>query len=151
MKLKRGYNFWALIITGFILVAFFIAGQTLSLISYDLAVSLGLQESISEITTIGIAWAKGFAFADTILYIPMIIFGLVGLLNGKSWGIYSMMGALAISIYWPIVSLYAIYSGRNDLNLSPDKYVSYSIILPLIAAYGIWGMVYLYKHRLEYD
>ncbi|WP_406669947.1 hypothetical protein V7O67_09645 [Methanolobus sp. ZRKC4] len=41
-------------------------GQTFSLIDYDLTVSLGLQESAEEVGEVGVSWAKGVAFADTI-------------------------------------------------------------------------------------
>ena len=33
------------------------------------------------------------------------------------------------------------------MNLSADKYVSYSVLLPLIIFYGLWGMWFLYKNR----
>ncbi|WP_406669948.1 hypothetical protein V7O67_09655 [Methanolobus sp. ZRKC4] len=72
--------------------------------------------------------------------------GIVGLLKRRSWGFYSMFAALAITAYWPIVSLATVFIGRDILNLNPDKYVSYSIILPLIIIYGLWGMWYLYKN-----
>jgi hypothetical protein len=58
-----------------------------------------------------------------------------------------MFGALAVTVYWPVVSLYAIYAGRDVLALSDEKYVSYSILLPLIALYGLWGMTFLYRNR----
>lgn len=142
-------GFWTLIIIGIILTIIFLAGQTFSLIDYDMTVSLGLQESAEEVGEVGVSWAKGFAFADTILYIPLLFLGIVGLLKRKSWGLYSMFAALAITAYWPIVSLTTIFIGRDILNLNPDKYVSYSIILPLIIIYGLWGMWYLYKNRDE--
>jgi hypothetical protein len=61
----------------------------------------------------------------------------------------SMFGALLITVYWPIVSLVTIFIGRGAMNLNLDKYVSYSIVIPLIEIYGLWGMWYLYKNRNE--
>ena len=55
--------------------------------------------------------------------------------------------ALAITVYWPIVNLYAVLAGKNVMNLNPDKYISFSILLPLIAIYGLWGMWFLFKNR----
>jgi hypothetical protein len=144
---KRNTGFWILISIGVLLTILLLAGQTFSLINYDLTVSLGLQESVEEISEVGVAWNEGFAFGDTVIYLPLLLIGIIGLLKRKSWGIYSMFGALAITVYWPVVILFTIFTGRTALNLDPDKYVSYSIILPLIAIYGLWGMWYLYKNR----
>ncbi|WP_406661733.1 hypothetical protein V7O66_04230 [Methanolobus sp. ZRKC3] len=142
-------GFWILISIGILLTIFLLLGQTLSLIDYDLTVSLGLQESVEEVSEVGIAWAKGFAFGDTVFYLPLLVMGIIGLLKKRAWGLYSMFGALAITVYWPIVSLFAIFIGKDALNLDPGKYVSFSIVLPLIVIYGLWGMWYLYKNRNE--
>ncbi len=130
-----------------LLTLFLIVGQTFSLIDYDWAVALGLQESEKEVGKVGIAFAKGFAFGDTLFYLPLLILGIIGLLKSKKWGFYFMLGSLAISVYWPIVHLYTIYIGRNVLSLQPDKYVSFPITLSLIISYGLWGMWYLYKNQ----
>jgi hypothetical protein len=150
MNETRNIGFWILISLGILLTIMLLIGQTFSLINYDLTVSLGLQESVEEVSEVGVAWAKGFAFGDTILYLPLLLIGIIGLLKRKSWGFYSMFGALAITVYWPIVSLSTIFIGRTAVNLNPDKYVSYSIILPLIAIYGLWGMWYLHKNRNKF-
>ena len=150
MNETRNIGFWILISLGILLTIMLLIGQTFSLINYDLTVSLGLQESVKEVSEVGVVWAKGFAFGDTIIYLPLLLIGIIGLLKRKSWGFYSMFGALAITVYWPIVSLSTIFIGRTALNLNPDKYVSYSIILPLIAIYGLWGMWYLHKNRNKF-
>ena len=149
MNKKRRIGFWSLISIGILLGIFLIVGQTFSLINYDLAIALGLQESEQEVGKVGIAFGKGFAFSDTVFYIPLLIAGIIGLLKGKKWGLYSMFGSLAISVYWPIVHLYAIYIGRNVIVLNPDKYISFPIILSLIIIYGLWGMRLLYNHQSE--
>ncbi|MDH5414998.1 MAG: hypothetical protein OEW87_12735 [Flavobacteriaceae bacterium] len=140
-------KFKILIALSIVLTIFLLVGQTFSLINYDLVVSLGLQESIEEVTSLGIDWAKAFALGDTLAYIPFLIMGIIGLIKKKRWGLYSMFGSLAISVYWPIVNLSAIYIGRNSIALNPDKYISFSIILPLISIYGLWGLWYLYRNQ----
>jgi hypothetical protein len=135
--------------TSILLVLFLIVGQTLSLFDYDLAVSLGLQESEQEVSPVGIAFAKGFAFADTIVYIPLLLVGIIGLMKRTKWGVYAMFASCAISVYWPIVHLYAIFVGRNIFSLQPDKYISFPITLSLIIGYGLWGMWYLYFNQRE--
>jgi hypothetical protein len=142
-----GIGFWILIIISILLNLIIIIGQTGALIDYDFAVSIGMQESIEEVTGVGVAWAKGFAFGDTVVYLPLFILGIIGLLKRKKWGLLSMFGALAITAYWPVVCLFAVFLGKGVINLSPDKYISYSILLPLISIYALWGMWYLYANR----
>ena len=149
--MEKSYGFRVLITVGIVLNIFFVAGQTLSLIDHDLTVSLGLQESKEEMSDVGIAFAKGFAFSDTVFYIPLFLIGIVGLLKGRPWGTFSMFGALAVTVYWPVVHLFAIYAGKSSMHLSSAKYLSYSIILPLIALYGLWGMWFLYKNKTEFS
>jgi hypothetical protein len=149
--MQRTYGFRTLILIGISLNIMFVAGQTLSLVDYDLTVTFGLQESAAEISDAGIAFAKGFAFGDTVFYMPLFVTGMVGLLKRRSWGIYSMFGALAITVYWPIVNLFAVYAGKSSMHLSDDKYVSFSVLLPLISIYGLWGMWFLYRNRIEFQ
>ncbi|NNL15256.1 MAG: hypothetical protein HKO81_01280 [Flavobacteriaceae bacterium] len=141
----KGRGFWILISMASLLVLMLLAGQTLGVFNYDLAVSIGMQESENEIGKIGIAFAKGFGFADTVIYIPLFVIGIIGLLKNKRWGKYTMFGALAISVYWPIVHLYAIYIDMDSITLNPEKYIYYPILLSLIIIYGLWGMRYLYS------
>jgi hypothetical protein len=147
--MRRPFGFWFLIIVGVILNVLFLAGQTLSLIDHDLTVALGLQESEAEISAVGIAFAKGFALGDTVCYIPLFVTGIVGILRRSAWGPFPMFGALSITVYWPLVHLYAIYAGKDIMHLSGEKYLSYSILLPLVALYGLWGMWFLYRNRSE--
>ena len=145
MKYKKDVGFWALILVATVLFVFLIIGQTLSVIDYDLALNLGLQESEEEIGKVGIAFAKGFAFADTIFYVPILVLGILGLLKGKKWGAVLMLAALGITVYWPIVHLYAIYIDTEAITLNQEKYISFPIVLGLIIIYGLWGIYYLYK------
>jgi len=126
---------------------FLLAGQTFSLINYNTAVALGLQESVEEVSEVGIAFAKGFAFADTIAYIPLLLIGIIGLLKRTKWGFYALFASCAISVYWPLVHLYAIYIGRDVITLHPEKYVTFPITLSFIILYGLWGMWYLYTNQ----
>ncbi|MBT8307708.1 MAG: hypothetical protein KJN85_12280 [Maribacter sp.] len=150
MSKKRGFGFWALILTSILLSLFLLVGQTFSLFNYEAAVAFGLQESVEEVTQVGIAFAKGFAFADTIAYIPLLLLGIIGLLKRTKWGIYALFASCAISVYWPLVHLYAIHVGKSVIILHPEKYVSFPITLSIIILYGLWGMWYLYKNQIEF-
>ena len=138
-----------LIALGVILSVLLFAGQTLCLFNYGLIVGLGLQESIKEVGPVGIAYAKGFGFGDTVIYLPLLLTGIYGLLKNYRWGIYAMLAAMAITSYWPLVCLYAVFVDRIAITLTADKYITYAILLPLISIYGLWGMWYLYKSSLN--
>jgi hypothetical protein len=144
---KKTFGFWLLISLGLVLTAFLVLGQTLSLFNYEGAVRFGMQESITEVGATGVAYGKGFAFSDTIIYLPLLILGLIGITMGKNWGLFSMFGALAISLYWPIVCLFSIYIGKSSMALSPDKYISYPIVLGIVIVYSIFGLWFLYKNQ----
>lgn len=151
MKKQRNRNkkfgFKVLLGASIVLLILLLLGQTMSLLSYDWTVSLGLQESEAEVTLIGVAWLRSFALADTLVYIPLLLLGIIGLIKNYRWGIMAMIGSLAISAYWPVINLTVIYLGKNEINLPPEKYISFSILLPLITIYGLWGLWYLYRHN----
>lgn len=150
MTTDRSLAFWVLIVLGVLLVILLLLGQSTAIMNYDLAVSMGMQESEQEVGKVGIAWAKGFAFGDTIFYIPLLTAGIIGLLVRKPWGFFLMFAAMAVTIYWPIVSLYTVLIERNAIALEPDKYISYMVILPLVCLYGVFGMWHLYLNRNNY-
>ena len=149
MENKHSFGFWVLIVIAVLLGILLLVGQTFSLFAYELTVSWGLQESADEITDVGIAFAKGFAFADTVFYLPLLIAGIIGLIKRTRWGLYAMLATLGITVYWPIVHLIAIWSEREAINLLPEKYTSFTITLSLLVIYGIWGIWYLYKYQKE--
>jgi hypothetical protein len=58
-----------------------------------------------------------------------------------------MIGALAITAYWPVVSLATLFYAKGASGWSFSDYTIYTIVLSLIAIYGIWGFWFLYKNR----
>ena len=119
----------------------------MAVIDYDFAVSIGLQEPVEEITEVGVAMNKGFGLGDTVVYIPLLILGVIGLLKKKIWGFLSMIDALAITVYWPIVALATIFYAKNAKGFNFTDYMSYSILLSLITLYGLFGLLFLYNNR----
>lgn len=147
MKNKRTKGFWFVIISGILLLLLLLLGQTMSFINYEFTVSLGLQEPVDEISKLGVAVNKAFGVGDTIIYVPILIAGLIGLWRKAEWSVFLMGGAFAITAYWPIVCLFVILFGNK---LSDFNYVDLtSIIIVLISftVYGIWGMWYVYKNQ----
>ena len=144
---KRTTEFWFLIGLGVLLNIVYILGQTMAVINYDFAVSIDLQEPVNEITEIGVALNKGFGFGDTVFYIPLFIIGIIGLLKRTTLGLFAMLGAMAITVYWPIVGLSTVIFAKGAPGWYFTDYTSYTILLSLIAFYGIWGFWFLYKNR----
>lgn len=145
--LKRTSGFWFLIGFGIFLIIIYLLGQTMALINYDFAVSMELQEPVNEITEVGVALNKGFGFGDTVFYIPLFIVGIVGLMRGNAAGLFAMFGAMAVTVYWPIVALSTLFFAKGSPGFRFTDYVSYSIMLPLISIYGLWGLWFLYNNR----
>ncbi|MBT8179227.1 MAG: hypothetical protein KJN96_11915 [Eudoraea sp.] len=147
--MKRNFGFWIIIIIGILLLVLLLLGQTLAVFNFDLAITLGLQETKREIGEVGIAFAKGFALADTLVYVPLLLIGLIGLLSKRKWGYLAMMISLGITVYWPVVHLYAIYIETEAINLDPEKYITFPITLTFLIIYGLFGMVYLYRNHAD--
>ena len=148
MSNKREIGFWVLMIPGLLILFMLSVGQMISFIDYDFTVSLGLQESVNVIGEFGVASNKAFGVGDTLIYLPLLIFGLIGLWQKKRWGLFAMVGALAITAYWPIVNLFFLYFAKDLPGFNFTDFVSYTIILSLISVYGLWGMWYIYRNRI---
>ncbi len=148
--MKKGTaGFWVLMIIGILLLIMLIIGQMMSFINYEFTVSLGLQESVDIVSEMGVALNKGFGVGDTIIYIPLLIIGLIGLWLRKKWGVFTMIGAMGITAYWPMVSLFFLIFAKNIPGFNFTDYTSYTILLVVITVYGLWGLWYLYKISKE--
>ena len=148
-RAHKGSGFWILIAIGILLNIMYLMGQTMAIINYDFAVSIGLQEPLNEITEIGVALNKGFGFGDTFFYIPLFIVGIVGLFRKSTFGLYAMLGAMAITVYWPMVCLSTLFFAKGAQGWYFTDYVSYTVLLSFIALYGIWGIWFLYRRRFS--
>lgn len=144
---RRPIGFWILTILGIFILVLLLIGQMMSFINYEFTVSIGLQESVDVVGEMGVAVNKGFGVGDTIIYIPLLLIGLVGLWIRKRWGIYAMAGALGITAYWPMVAIFILLFARGTPGFNFTKYTFYSILLTAFTVYGVWGILYLYKNR----
>jgi hypothetical protein len=140
-------GFYSLLVMAIILNILYVLGQTMAPISYDFAVSIGLQEAVEEITEVGVAMNKGFGFGDTVVYMPLFIAGIIGLFKRTTWGFYCMAAALGITLYWPVVCMSILVFALGAEGWGFTDYTSYSVLLGIIFFYGAWGMIYLYRNR----
>ena len=133
-------GFWVVQIPGWFLLVYLIYAQAIPAIDYELGVAMGTQESADQITSVGVAFWYGFAFGDLVVYIPILLAGLLGLCLGRRWGRVSMSAALGITIYWPCVSLTAVFKARGAPGWDIGDETAYWIVLPLISLWALWGL-----------
>ncbi len=145
---KRTKGFWILMIPRTLILVMLIFGQMMSFINYEFTVSIGLQESVDVFGEFGVAMNKAFGVSDTIIYLPLLVSGLLGLWQKKSWGVSALIGALAITAYWPLVYMFFVIYPNGLPGFNFTDYTSFIIILIVISTYGLWGFLYLNKNRV---
>lgn len=137
---RRGFGFWALQGPGWLLTVYLLVAQGIPAVDYDLGIAMGTQEPAATVTEVGTAFWWGFAFADLVLYIPLLAAGLVGHLMVRGWGRVALSAALGVTAYWPIVALATVAAARDAPGWSLPKEQEYWIVLPLIAVWALWGL-----------
>ena len=144
---QRGLSFWFIQGPGWLLLAYLAVAQAIPAFNYEIGVAMGTQEPAARITEIGVAFFKGFAMGDLIVYIPLLLIGLVGHWCSASWGRSPLAAALGITIYWPVVSLATVVSARGVAGWSLPNEITYWIVLPIIAFWGTAGLRLLLSSR----
>ena len=128
---------WIVQAPGWVLFVYLVFAQCISALDYSLGVRMGVQEPPDQITEVGVAFFKGFAGAD-LFYAPLLAVGLAGHLVGAEWSALILGAALGITVYWPIVCLWAVRAARDAPGWSLPKEAQYWVVLPAIS---IWGLV----------
>jgi len=140
---KRPLAFWC--ITGFLCVALvlLLTGQTMSLIDYELTVQLGLQEDITEVSMYGVQVNRAFGAGDTIVYIPLMVLSIIGLILKKRWSLITTAAVMGVSAYWAttIVFMLIFLPGTPGYSLQPG--MEYWFFMAAFIIFGIWGLLYL--------
>ena len=145
LRLTRSYR--AFLVTGWIYWLYLLYAQGLAAFSYDLGISLGTQEHAIRITEVGTAIWWAFAFADALVYIPLLAAGLLGHAYKKRWGKTALAAALGITVYWPVVSLAFIVDARGAEGWHLTGEPAYWVTLPLITLWAIWGFRLLLQDK----
>jgi hypothetical protein len=135
---RHGLDFHLIQWPGWLLFAYLVVAQAIPAIDYQLGVAMGTQESAAVITGVGVAFWKGFAWGDLLVYIPLLGAGLAGHRMGRRWGEVTLVAAMGITVYWPLVCLAAVVAARGEPGWLLGDETAYWIVLPLIAAWGGW-------------
>lgn len=137
---------WWLQIPGWLLLAYLVYAQAIPAFDYELGVRMGTQEPADTITEVGTAFWYGFAFADLVVYIPLLFAGLIGHWLERPWWRVVLGAALGITVYWPIAVLATAVDARDASGWDIDE-TSYWVVLPAIACWAFWGLVVAIRTR----
>jgi hypothetical protein len=115
----------------------------IAIFNYDLAVDLGLQESIAEVSDYGVQVNRSYGASDTIVYIPLIVASIIGLFRRKKWAITTTAAVMGISIYWAstISFMLVFLPGTEGYHLEVD--FVYWFFLGTFILFGFYGLIYL--------
>jgi hypothetical protein len=140
---KRPIAFWSICVFLAFSVILLGLGQTTSLFAYDFAVWLGLQESVDEVTAFGVEMNRAFGAGDTVVYIPLMLVSLVGLLLKKRWALFTTAAVMGVSAYWSLTAaaLLVFLRGVPGYQLIPGP--EYWVFLGAYLVFGLWGLLYL--------
>jgi len=146
---QGGFAFWAVQGPGWLLLAYLIVAQGITAFDYELGVAMGTQEPAEMITEIGTAFWYGFAFADLVIYIPLLLAGLIGHWLDTRWGRIALAAALGITVYWTITCLAAIVAVRGAPGWLVPSETPYWVVLLTIAAWGAFGLCHLFRESRQ--
>ena len=110
---------------------------------------MGTQDSADVVTEVGVAFWKGFSFADMLFYIPLLGYALATYDDVTQKNKTHLAAALGITVYWPIVCLKAAISARGAPGWSLDDR-PFLILLPVIILWAASQMSCL-ERRNEKD
>lgn len=140
---KRPISFGIIIVFLVVTIILLLMGQTMAVFNYEFAIKLGLQEDIKEVGEFGIQVNRAFGASDTLVYIPLIIISLIGLLFKKRWSLITTAAVMGISVYWATTVAFMLFflPGVPDYHLEPGA--EYWLLISTYILFGVWGIVYL--------
>ena len=107
---------------------------------------MGTQDPADVVTEVGVAFWKGFSFADMLFYIPLLGYALATYDDVTQKNKTYLAAALGITVYWPIVCLKAAISARGAPGWSLDDR-PFLLLLPLIILWAACQMACLERRN----
>ena len=140
---KRPLAFWGICVFLVLAVVVLLLGQTSALFAYDFAVALGLQESVQDVSEYGVEVNRAFGAGDTIVYIPLMLMSLIGLVRRRRWALPLTAAVMGISVYWAVTVgvMLGFLRGTPGYSLVPG--MEYWVFLGIFIAVGAWGIIYI--------
>ena len=139
----RPLAFWGMCAFLVLSLVVLLLGQTTAIFAYDFAVGLGLQESVRDVSEFGVEVNRAFGVGDTVVYIPLMVLSLVGLIRRRRWAPPVTAAVMGISVYWAVTmgTMLRFLRGVPGYTLVPG--VEYLVFLGAFILVGIWGIAYI--------
>ena len=140
---NRPIAFWIFTIFLSVSILLMLIGQTMAVFDYDWTVSLGLQEDPVEVGETVKQVNRGFGAGDTVVYIPLLIASLFGLLLKKRWSLLTTAAVAGISAYWSVTVgfIFLFLPGTPGYTHIPEPEIWTFILTYLV--FGVWGLFYV--------
>lgn len=143
--------YWILIVLQLFSIVIFFLGQTLCIFFYDLTVQMGLQDDIDDIGPALVQVNRSFGVADTVLYLPLLISSVLGLVwKRRKPSLICTAASAGIHSYWSLVAMSIVFlEGRNGDTVTDWNYyvpMSTYAVCCFYFAYGIAVLTFLYVY-----
>lgn len=140
---KRPVAYWVIVSFLALSTVLMLIAQTTPIFDYPLAVRLGFQNGADKISEYGVQVIRAFCVADTVVFIPLTLIALVGLLLRKRWSLFAIASVTGVSVYWVVAYGFMV----SFLNGMPGYHVVLGvpdwIIMGAYALFGVWALLYL--------
>ena len=140
---RRSAAFWIIVVFLAVSIVLMLAGQTMAVFNYDLAVRLGLQESLQQVGDFGVRVNRAFGASDNIVYVPLMIVSLIGLFMKKRWSLLTTAAFAGVSAYWTstIGSMLLFLPGAPGYSFAPGLEIW--LFVGVYFVFGVWALIYL--------
>ena len=118
--------------------------QAYSLLNWEEAVKLSLQNSSFRGNEVEFAWAtkeRGEAIADLIWPMPLTLIALFGILKKRFIGFIASMMTFAICVYFPLFYIFQLWSSHRETAMAAIFLWGIPSILGIA---GLWATRYMY-------
>jgi len=145
----RSFGFWVIVVFLAASIMLMLMGQTMAVFDYDLAARLGLQEKPEEMTDFGVQVNRAFGASDTVVYVPLMVASLVGLILRKRWSLLTTAAFCGASAYWSVTVtfLLAFLPGVTGYTNVPGPEIWLFIGTYMVV--GVLGLFYLIRQGDE--
>jgi hypothetical protein len=136
----RSRSFWIIATFLVISILLMLVGQTTAVFNYELAVGFGLQESTHQISEFGVQINRAFGVADTIIYIPLMVISLYGLLLKKNWSLLTTAAVAGISTYWSVTVAFVFLFLPGTPGYIHTPGFEMWVFVATYTVFGVWSL-----------
>lgn len=140
---KRPIAFRIIVVVLALSIVLMLTGQTMAVFDYDLAVRLGLQESLGQVSEFGVQVNRAFGAGDTVVYVPLMLVSLVGLFLRKRWSLLTTAAVAGVSAYWSVTIIFTLLFLRGVPGYEYIPGLEIWLFVLAYAAFGFMGLLYL--------